>query len=174
MCWENVEKHLKDFVPVCIKKILVSCGYNTLISLQSITVDSIARIESHVSENCPNVIQELDCCYHDFYKTQRPFKFLPGHYDFLINFPKYIDNRSNAECDHFNLMKSIESHPGFSIIMKGLILTTLQNETVSKNNARYSDIIRYFATYIFTLCGRSCYEVLYQNLPLPSISTICK
>lgn len=174
MCWENLEKYLGENVPVCIKKILTSCGYNTLISLQSITSDSIARIESHINENCTDVIHELDCCYHDFYKAQKTFKFLPGHYDFLINLAKYIDNSSNVECDYFNLMKSVKNHSGFSKIMKELIFTSLQNDAVSKNNACYSDIVRYFATYIFTLCGRSCYEVLYQNLPLPSISTICK
>lgn len=57
--------------------------------------------------------------------------------------------------------------------MRELIQTALQKENSGKNITRYSDIIRYFATYIFILCGRSCYEVLNKNLPLPSIPTVC-
>ena len=68
----------------------------------------------------------------------------------------------------------IEKEAGFSVILKELILTAIHNGNLSKNNAEYSDIIRYFSTYIYLIGGRSCYEVLSQNLPLPSRSTICK
>lgn len=157
---------------------MIKCGYNTLASLQGIYSDSIARIENYINDYARDVVQGLNCCYHCEYKGQETFKFLPGHYDFLLIWPMYINNHSSRyaeeSSEHCNLLQSINSHPGVSKIMKELIQTTLLNETVNKNNAQYSDIIRYFATYIFILCGRSCYEVLYKNLPLPSISTICE
>lgn len=59
-------------------------------------------------------------------------------------------------------------------ILNKLIKTAEFNELKDKNHATYSDEIRYFATYIFLLCGRSCYEMLRSNLPIPSVKTICK
>lgn len=172
MIWKKIENLLGESLPICIKKVLIFSGYDTLSSLQSISPDSITRIENYMDQNGENIIQGLDCCYHDSYKEQKKFKFLPGHYDFLLilskNITHYITNERTC------LKQAVEHNLGLSVIMKELIYTSLRNETVDKNNAQYSDIVRNFAIYIFILCGRSCYEVLYENLPIPSISTICK
>lgn len=49
-----------------------------------------------------------------------------------------------------------------------------QNADKDKNHAQYSDSIRFSATYVFLLGGRSAYEFLNSNLPLPSTKTIRK
>lgn len=191
MVWLRLERILGESVPICLKKILISCGYDTLTSLKCISMESIIRIEKHVNECESNIIQELDCCHHEFYQTQNVFKFLPGHCAFLLMLTKSINHHYGHTCLEFSsenqyesfefaepmthaMTKAVNRHAGLSTIMKELIHTALQNETVAKTHAQYSAIVRYFATYIFLLCGRSCYEVLYNNLPIPSISTICK
>lgn len=166
MIWQKVESLLGESVPVCIKNVLIFRGYNTLLSLRSISAESIVRIENYMNENVGDIIQRLDCCYNDSYKEQKTFKFLPGHYDFLLILPKYINDERQS------LKQSVENNLGFPVIMEELIYTSLGNKTVDKHSAQYSDVDRNFATYIFILCGRSCYEVLYKNFPLPSISTI--
>lgn len=81
---------------------------------------------------------------------------------------------SNFLNQAFNFTQAVENHPSLPVILKEMIKTALRNAEYVKNHAQYSDIIRYFATYIYIIGGRSCYEVLYENLPLPSVSTVCK
>lgn len=188
MNWLKVEKIIGENIPKCIKEILSHSGYDNITSLNNISLESI---EKYINEHGRDLIRNLDCCHHEFYKKQISFKFLPGHSDFLLNLSKHVSkcmshhaeacaksapkqngsfNKSTGAlklAEKFNKEKS-----GFSIILKELILTALQNENC--NRPSYSDIIRYFATYIYLVGGRSCYEVLCQNLPLPSRSTICK
>lgn len=182
MIWEVFEEKLGEKLPHCIKEILTLCGYNTYSSLRNISPESILQMEICVNKNYLRTIQKLNCCHSDFYKKQDTFKFLPGHTDLLLMLPKFAincfeDNRQNHNQSYNQYSKVaqfINQHSGFSRMMKELINTVLENETNSKNNTEYSDIVKYFATYLFTLCGRSCYEFLYANLPIPSISTIRK
>lgn len=175
MLWSKVEEIMGEIIPICIKTILSSCGYNTFSSLKNI---SLQRIENHVNEHCHSVVHDFDCCYHEYYKSQKVFKFLPGHCDLLVTVSKSMNQHTQADSgeslESANLARIIEKTSGFSVILKELILTAIHNEKLNKNNAEYSDIIRHFATYIYIIGGRSCYEVLYQNLPLPSRSTICE
>lgn len=62
----------------------------------------------------------------------------------------------------------------FSVILTELLRTAEQNFKKSKHANQYNDIIKYFSTYIFLLCGRTCYETLHKNLPIPSTKTIRK
>lgn len=62
----------------------------------------------------------------------------------------------------------------YSVILTELIKTANKNKNRSKNGYQYEDIVKYFSTYIFLLCGRTCYETLNKNLPMPSTKTICK
>lgn len=175
MHWKTIEKFIGEQVPDCIKKFLCSCGYDTSMSIQSISQDSIAFIENHINSYGRQVIQQLDCCHSEFYKKQDTFYLLPGHRDLLIGLAKFLAKSDiNAMSDHVvNIHLELE-RPAFSRIMKELIKTALVNEHNGKNNSKYTDIIRNFATYIFLLSGRSCYQVLYENLPLPSVETVCK
>lgn len=194
MLWSKIEQIIGENIPMCIQKILLCCGvtllcgYDTMLSLQSISVETVNRIEKHVNEH-RNIIQDINCCHETFYKQQTVFKFLPGHCDLLItlssalsktrskiDFNSGTQNESKCESVNqaFNFAQAVEHHPNLSVILKEMIKTALRNAKYVKNSAQYTNIIRYFATYIYIIGGRSCYEVLYKNLPLPSVSTVCK
>lgn len=174
MFYSRVEEIVGEQIPTCIKTILTSCGFNSLLSLRNISVESLVLIESHMNTHGQNFIQLFDCCHAEIYKTQREFKLIPGHRNVILSISEhvalYLKNRtSETQCE--SLLQALSD---MSLILKELVRTAVQNQNQPKNKAQYSDCIRYFATYVFTLCGRSCYEVLYRNLPLPSISTVCK
>lgn len=193
MDWYEVEKLCKESLPSCVKKILSWSGYNTILSLQAISSESLLQIETHINIHCLGMIKNLDCCYSEFYSEQKLFKLLPGHQDLILEVAKVIkcqlhDQLSqNSHFSHesnkrvtcgvsvknaYDFNEYIKKHCGLSTIMKELIQTALKNSKSHKNHAEYSDILRFFATYIFLLCGRSCYKVLCDNLPFPSISTV--
>lgn len=171
MFWSKVEALTGDTIPTCVKKILIASGYDTIFSVKNIDSEKIVEIENHVNVYARDLIQNFDCCHHEFYKGLNEFKFLPGHKDLILSLPQLIVKMLNPEK---YLIEIIEQHSGFSMILRELIKTAIQNDKLPKCKAVYTDTIRYFATYIFLICGRSSYEVLYQNLPLPSISTIRK
>lgn len=168
-----------------------------MLSLQNISLETVKRIEKHVNEHLCNIAKELDCCHKDYYMVQREFKFLPGHCDFLIALSRMLskskcnqeqdsvyqldsgnnkeqDNENEPKYEPFHFTKAIKNHPSLSVILKELIVTALRNGVKANQNSQYTDVVRYFATYIYIVGGRSCYEVLYKNLPLPSVSTACK
>lgn len=169
MLWQKIENFIGESIPQCIKKILISCGYDTMNSIQNLSHEGIAIIENHINSGNRKVITELSCCHSEFYIKQNTFHFLPGHRDFLLGMKNVLSKIDvNAQCsDQIDFS-------GFSVILKELVNTALKNKHNPPNNAKYSDIVRNFATYIFLLSGRSCYQVLSENLPFPSISTVCK
>lgn len=191
MVWLKIEQIVGENIPMCVKKILLCCGYDTMLSLQNITMETVNHIEKHVNKHFSNIVQEFDCCHGTFYKNQTVFEFLPGHRDMLITLSRALSKnqvedknepQSNSMSNFlnqafnscFNFTQAVENHPSLPVILKEMIKTALRNAEYDKNHAQYSDIIRYFATYIYIIGGRSCYEVLYKNLPLPSVSTVCK
>lgn len=165
-----------DLMPKCIKQILITCGYVTLASIRNISMESLNQIENEINVNARHVIQQFDCCYSEFYKSQIGFKLLPAHRDLILYLPKIIDQE--LKHDHRDpdemLIESVNKHPGLSVILRELIKTAVNNYKSPKRKAEYSDIIRYFSTSVFILCGRATYTVLHENLPLPSISTVCE
>lgn len=171
MFWSKIEELIGDPIPICVKKIITACGYSAIFSIKNITLESVEQIENHVNVYARDLIQKLDCCHHEFYKDQDVFKFLPGHRDLILTLPKFVVQMLHP--DKY-LIQVVEQYPGFSMILRELIKMAIQNDKLPKNKAQYSDTIRYFATYIFLLCGRSCYDVLYKNLSLPSTSSIRK
>lgn len=181
MFWAKIDGIAGEVIPMCIKKILSSCGYDTLLSLQNISLETVNRIERHINEHFIDIIQEFDCCHQEYYKEQTIFKFLPGHSDFLIALSRKLSTcepccepTCESKYESFDIIRAVEDHPSLSLILKEMIKTALRNGIDVKKHAQYADIIRYFATYIFIIGGRSCYEVLYKNLPLPSVSTVRK
>lgn len=187
MVWSHIENIVGETLPMCIKKILIGTGYDTILSLRNITLKTINHIESHVNNRNPDIVQEFDCCHEAFYKNLKPFKFLPGHCDMLLSLSNTLSNRENM-CENsaetlkesgsineaLNFVQAVENNASLPVILKEMVKTALRNSRYNKHNAQYSDIIRYFATYIYIVGGKSCYEVLYNNLPLPSVSTVCK
>lgn len=176
--WSNLEKYFEttgDSMPKCVKEILIACGYVTSASIQNISVESINQIENEINLNARHVIQQFNYYYSELYKKQNTFKLLPAQRDLILYLPKI--NFQNLKHDHKDsdemLIESINQHPGVSVILREMIKTAVRNHKLTKKRAQYSDIIRYFSTYVFILCGRATYTVLHDNLPLPSIPTVC-
>lgn len=172
--WSKIDQIFRatgDAMPKCIKVFLVNCGYDTIISIKNISVNSINEIENEINTNAKHIIQQLDCCYSEFYKKQSTFKLLQGHRDLILSLPKLIEEYRDPD---EILIQNVSQHPGISVILREMIQIAIKNYKLPEKRAVYSDIIRYFSTYIFILCGRSTYKVLRDNLPLPSISTVCK
>lgn len=171
MDWNKVEEIICDSVPLCIKLFLNICGFNTFLSLRNITTNTIIEIEDHINKHHKMKIQDLTCCYSEFYQNQLDFKLLPGHRAFLLEISKCLSIKNDRETRNETATSSSSS---FSMILRKLIETARKNGMVDKNHHTFDDIIRFFSTNIFLLCGRRCYEVLHRNLPFPSISTVCE
>lgn len=89
-------------------------------------------------------IQALTCCHSQHYKNLNEFKLIPGHRDLMIGLSKldYPTPKNRKE--------------DFSFLMNALINQASQ---IDKKCSQYDEIIRSFATYVFLMCGRSCYSV---------------
>lgn len=118
MCWTKVETIIGSTVPNCVKEILTACGYNNVVSLKKNSIESILDIENHIQEFARDVIQQLDCCSHQYYQSQHVFKFLPGHRDLIISFPTVLCQ--NLDSDD-SLIRAIEQRPAITKILCELI-----------------------------------------------------
>lgn len=165
MDWFKIQDLLNEPLPECIKKILSLCAYDTIASLRNINCESITEIQRQVNLHFRPSLQVLNCCHSNYYKQQSEFELLPGHRDFLLSLPRYLCALTTANSS---------KNTAFSTVLNSMIETARQNADKDNHNAQYNDIIRFFSTYVFLLCGRSCYEVLNHNLPLPSTRTVCK
>lgn len=164
MDWQKIESILGEPLPECVKKLLSLCGYDSFGSLRKIDTESILQIQRQVNTYFRHNIRELSCCHSDFYKIQTDFEFLPGHRDLILALPEYLQVKSVPTVD--------TQSTAFTTVMNSMVQTAQQNADRDRN--QYDDVIRFFSTYTFLLCGRSCYEFLNQNLPLPSTKTVCK
>lgn len=178
--WENFEKFIGHEVPKCLKILLRSCGYDSLYSLKQITSERIIEMELFIDTKKQRILSKLDDDNNDKaviqYKKQSQFVFLPGHHDILLNIPNNIkEMQSQWELvPNANDSERKDVATEYSTILSQLIKTAERNKNRSKHANQYDDIIKYFSTYIFLLCGRTCYETLNRNLPIPSTKTICK
>lgn len=157
-------------MPSCVKILLNASGYDTLTSLQNVKDANLLKLEDYINQNCSDVVRNLDCCYSDFYKSQATFKFLPGHATLLEALSKHVIRFYDQKCCSTNVQLTDK----YTLILNELIKTAEKNVLRDVHHADYSNTIRYFATYIFLMCGRSCYEMLRVNLGFPSVRTICK
>lgn len=116
MFWLKIEEIIGENIPECIKKILSSCGFDTVLSLKNISFETGKRIEKHVNEHLCNIAQEFDCCHKDFYIAQNEFKFLPGHCDFLIALSKVL-SKCNKEQNQLDSGNNVDQN-NLSILSK--------------------------------------------------------
>lgn len=65
-------------------------AYNTFSSLRQINPEKLLRIESFLNTK-KEYIADLQCCYHDHYKSLDEFEFLPGHKDLILGIPSQIE-----------------------------------------------------------------------------------
>lgn len=147
--------------------ILEAAGYDRWTSLKEIKAQSIEEIEQFINENRWLISEIPD---ESTYSKIQPFQILPGHRVLMGKIPKYIqkieENRDN-ESVTWNLSD-------FSLILRCLIETAQSNSVRNIKTPRYSETIQGFASYLYLMCGRACYDTLSENLPIPQSNTICK
>lgn len=172
MDWCKLENFLGEPLPRCIKHILLSCAFDSLLIIEHLNEEFVKLIECHVSEN-RNILHDLECKHSNYYQNQSPFKFLPGHRILLNSLNEHVRRlrEYTSQQDHSG---SDNNDKHFSTILTELLKTAESNAVMDKNHARYSDTIRFFFTYIYLQCGKGCYETLNRNLPIPSTKTIRK
>lgn len=102
------------------------------------------------------------------------FSFLPGHATMLLALPDLVEeyDRANKPCTA-NVNSLIDSLP-LSFLMKEMIRTATNNSAKDPKHRQFSKIIQNFATYLYMICGKTAYEILSQNLPIPVANTICE
>lgn len=166
MDFKKLEYLIGESLPDCVKKILCFCGFNTFSSLNKISVQNINEIEEYINKGTSgrDLIQSFDCCYNQTYKDQSQFSFLPGHRAVLLAIPDVAEK--------YQQQKFGKIPTYFPFILREMIQTAENNK--DKFRPVYSEAIKSFSTYVFLKSGRSCYEFLSENLPLPSINLICK
>lgn len=183
--WADIENFVGHKVPMFLKILLWKSGYDSMISIKEISHDAIAELERYIqkerllNEIFSNSFSDNTSDNDDSingYREQEIFAFLPGHRSFLLNLPRYIQNMQLEAVN--NSTNGIESTSKaaseYSRILTELVQTAKANVNKSKHAYSYNDVIKYFSTYIFLLCGRTCYETLNKNLPIPSTKTIRK
>lgn len=169
MDWTLIENIIGKELPLCLKKFLNSSGYDSLFSVEQLCDDGISEIERHLQNNS-DVLNELNCCYSEIYKNQKLFKLLPGHRAILRVIPKFAAQLRKEPVEP----RPISAENTHSVILSDLINTSDANSKRDPHHAVYSDLNRFFFTYIYILCGKLCYETLRKNIPIPSTKTIRK
>lgn len=182
--WTEIENIISHSLPSCVKTILSATGYDSLLSINLINEIQMFEVEQFVNEN-RNITAKLECCFADTYRNLRKFRFLPGHRLLILQLPSYVNvifernqaAKSTDENQQHAIMIATSGQRDtsrYSFLLKMLIDSADENAGVAKNRYRYDDFLQLFSSYIFLSSGRSCYETLSKNLPIPSKYTICK
>lgn len=177
--WKNLENCMGFEVPISLKYILLKCGYDSIISIRQICEERIEELQNFIEKNKNEILfNEKYNMLDDIntYQTQRKFEFLPGHKNILLDLPKHIQMMQSKNALESALFQNVacDNEDEYSLILRELIKSAKRNQNKSKHAFNYNDTIKYFSTYIFLLCGRTCYETLCKNLPIPSTKTVCK
>lgn len=155
-----------DSFPECLIRILEASGYDNSRSIELIDAENIKYLEVFLHENRFLLQDSI------YARKSNEFRFLPGHRAILSNLPEQVKvfnaiKLSQPTESKWNLSE-------FSLVLRTLIETAQLNSTRNPKQHRYSEVIRNFSIYIYLMCGRSCYETLSANLPIPQACTICK
>lgn len=165
--WSKFEYHIRDRVPDFLIKLLKNAGYDTGFSVKLLNNELVDQLESFANEQNP--------------KPEQPVKILPGHRATLLALPSTVENYEKNIDESIALSRnSISSRTHscedthFSFILSKLIETAKKNMNKDPNHRRYPQELHYFAMYMYIMCGKSAYEVLSKNIPLPQASTTCE
>lgn len=181
--WAEIEDVICESLPSCVKIMLSESGYDSLLGINLLNESSMFEVEDFVNAN-RDITLKLECCFADSYKNLKKFRFLPAHRLLILRLPHYVNEifgpniAASAKINRQQHEIIDEGHRkdanGYSFLLKKLIESTEKNAVAAKNRYRYDETIHLFSTYIFLCSGRSCYEVLSSNLPIPSKHTVCK
>lgn len=163
-----IEKEMGERLPQPIAFILNETGFSTKIALKGINPDStITQIEKFINKNYERLSRGL---IGSIYENIQPFEIAPGHRVVIESIPQYMERiKTVKQISEFDTVAN-----DFSFVLKMLIETAENNSGREPTGRRYNETIQHFATYIYLMCGRACYETLCTNLPLPQANTICK
>lgn len=158
------------------------CGYDNQISIANLKEADLDLIDNYLNRSeMRAVIDSLSCCKSEIYKAQEKFELLPGHRTYILNLARQMILKQMSHSDMvasttpgLTFKEQAEIEPSLPFLLKEFINISLNNYKKMPNSHRYSNIIQDFATYIYILCGRYCYEVISKNLPMPKAPTICK
>lgn len=182
--WSEIENVICNPLPSCIKTILSACGYDSLLGVNQLNYNTLDEVEQFVDKN-RHITAKLGCCNADTYRNLEKFRFLPGHRILILRLPGYINDiferKWTANDNEWTQQQTIlidksggGSNSEYSALLKMLIQSAEENTGVSKYRYRYDEILQLVSTYIFLSSGRSSYEFLSNNLPIPSKHTICE
>lgn len=155
----------------CLKLVLINSGYDNVQSLMCINDEQLTNLEKYVDENrC--IIEELACEHGKSYGTLTKFKFLPGHRAILLD---WCQKELTREDSAYETQQTFTvENPAFSPILREMIANGLSNHQKPPNSHRFSQLLMDFSIYIYIMAGKSCYEILCANLPLPKTGTVGK
>lgn len=164
--WPSFKAFLGNNFPDYLAEILIASGYETALAVQLLNPNNIKDLEVYVHENLRHLLRNTT-----YVKNSAEFHFPPGHRSLLLNLPDQIQKFQQAKS--LSPMQEKEWNLNeFSFVLKSLIETAQSNLNRNSNQHRYSESIRNFATYIYLMCGKACYETLSANLPIPLAGTI--
>lgn len=160
-----IENLFNEKIPACVVNVLRESGFDTEAAIKELDDNRIEEIENFINEdtNTFNKIQEI--C--PSYTNQERFRLLPGHKIIIKAIREKLDSLHSV-----NENKHITSELPY--VLKILVDSFLVNVDRVPKRHRYEEALRYLSIYIYTMCGKSCYETLSANLPLPQPSTISK
>lgn len=163
--FSSLESIIGEEIPKTVVYVLTETGFNSKIALKNIKSADVTQIESFVNSNFGIFSHAL---IGSHYENMQQFEFLPGHRTLIESFPQYIDQTRTEKPT--SLLNLNSNH--FSTILKLIIETAETNASRELKGHRYDKNLKYFAAYIYLMCGRACYETLSANLPLPKYGTI--
>lgn len=172
--WKQIESSIQEDLPPCIVKILEETGFNNSVCINTIGQVELDSIEKYVNDSLRHVVDGFDCCHSEAYQNQKVFRFLPGHRALILNLKNYLDKIRLLKSSSNSVNNTMRHYNEFTFVLKTMIETAERNAGKVPTQYRYSEIIRYFAIYIYMTCGKLCYETLSKNLPLPQPSSICE
>lgn len=161
--YDDLSEVLGVEIPEIVTHILKKSGFDCRTTLALINLETIAEIEEYVNENCEILVGSS-------FENMVPFSFLPGHRIILRNMFEYMDQLKNSES---NIERKMDLSQ-FPYLLKCFIETAQSHANKSVKAFRYSEHIQSFSTLIYMMCGKSCFETLTANLPIPKASTVRK
>jgi hypothetical protein len=189
--WQTVKANLKNVSDTRLK-LLEKCGFDSLIAFQGVLdyEELVNEIEQVVSQMSADEAGDLHINNHN--KPLREFKFLFGEKCEMIQIVKMIKDVPIAAFDDNHsidgllarVKSSVEKNPNYidlltwissgkenEILLRELLSSSIKNERSQKNN-RYTKELILISAYLYLKIGRASYEFLYNNLTLPSVSSV--
>lgn len=112
--WEVIETKLGCNVPKYIQNILALNGYDTALSIRTITMEDVQYLENYARNDMKNRIpQDADQkdYYGSFVDNPKEFSFLRGHVKLLQEIVSYIKTMTASKGADFFSVKKIKEQP---------------------------------------------------------------